>query len=224
MNVKEIKAIAFDIDGTLYPNSRLYARIAPFFLRHLLFFIEYNKVRKILHRTGPLPDFFEYQARLLADASGLSPSEARNKIDEIVYHGLTPYFEKVKSYSHVYDAFLAFKKAGLKLAILSDFPPRQKGDIWGTLPLCDVVMGSEECGALKPSVYTFGVLAQKLELPAEAILYVGNSIRSDVRGAHNAGMKTAYILPLWRKIFHLPLKEADICFSNYRQLQKIVLQ
>jgi len=31
-------------------------------------------------------------------------------------------------------------------------------------------------------------------------------------------------MPLWRKIFHLPLKEADICFSNYRQLQEIVLQ
>ncbi len=224
MDTKKIKAIAFDIDGTLYSNARLYAHIAPFFLRHIFFFAKYNKVRKILHRTGPLPDFFEYQARLLAEGTWLSPSEARSKIDEIVYHGLTPYFEKLKCYPNVYESFLAFKKAGLKLAILSDFPPRQKGDIWGTLPLCDVVMGSEECGALKPSVFTFGILADKLGVPAESILYVGNSVRSDVLGASNAGMKTAYILPLWRKILHLPLKEADICFSNYRQLQKIVLQ
>ncbi|MCR4940925.1 MAG: HAD family hydrolase [Treponemataceae bacterium] len=224
MDVKEIKAIAFDIDGTLYSNARLYLRIAPFFLRHLFFFIRYNKVRKILHRTGPLPDFFEYQARLFADGTLMTSVQARNKIDEVVYHGLTPYFKDLRSYPYVYDSFLAFKKAGLKLAILSDFPPRQKGDIWGTLPLCDVVMGSEECGALKPSVYTFGVLAQKLGLPAESILYVGNSIRSDILGAHKAGMKTAYILPLWRKILRIPLKEADICFSNYRQLQKIVLK
>ena len=223
MDKREIKAIAFDIDGTLYSNARLYARIAPFFLRHLFFFIRYNKVRKILHRTGPLPDFFEYQARLLADGTWLTASEARNKIDEIVYHGLTPYFANLKSYPYVYETFLAFKNAGLKLGILSDFPPRQKGDIWGTLPLCDVVMGSEECGALKPSVYPFGILAEKLGVPASSILYVGNSVRSDIMGARNAGMKTAYIMPLWRKIFHLPLKEADICFTNYRQLQKIVL-
>jgi len=220
----EIKAVAFDIDGTLYPNARLYAKIAPFFLKNLFFFLKYNKVRKILHRTGPLPDFFEYQARLLAEEMGITSAEARNKIDEVVYHGLTPYFKDLKSYPHVYEVFQAFKDAGLRLAILSDFPPRQKGDIWGTLPLCDVVMGSEECGALKPSSYTFGILAEKLGVPAESILYVGNSVRSDVRGAANAGMKTAYILPFWRKILHLPLKEADICFTNYRQLQKIVLQ
>lgn len=220
----EIKAVAFDIDGTLYSNARLYAKIAPFFLKNLFFFLKYNKVRKILHRTGPLPDFFEYQARLLAEEMSITPAEARNKIDEVVYHGLTPYFKNLKSYPHVYEAFKAFKDAGLRLAILSDFPPRQKGDIWGTLPLCDVVMGSEECGALKPSSYTFGILAEKLGVPAESILYVGNSVRSDVRGAANSGMKTAYILPFWRKILHLPLKEADICFSNYRQLQKIVLQ
>ena len=124
MKKKEIEAVAFDIDGTLYSNARLYARIAPFFLKHLLFFIRYNKVRKILHRTGPLPDFFEYQARLFADGTLLSASEARNKIDEIVYHGLTPYFEDLKSYPYVYETFSAFKKAGLRLAILSDFPPR----------------------------------------------------------------------------------------------------
>ena len=114
MDKKEIKAIAFDIDGTLYSNARLYAKIAPFFLKHLFFFIRYNKVRKILHRTGPLPDFFEYQARLLADGTWLTASEARNKIDEIVYHGLTPYFANLKSYPYVYETFLAFKNAGLK--------------------------------------------------------------------------------------------------------------
>lgn len=224
MEKRKIQAVAFDIDGTMYPNMGLYLRIAPFFLTHLSFFRRYNKVRKILHRTGPLPDFFEYQARLFADGTSLTPAEAREQIDEYVYHGLCDYFKKVKSYPHVYETFKAFKDAGLKLAILSDFPPRQKGDIWGTLPLCDVVMGSEECGALKPSVYTFGSLAQELGVPAESILYVGNSVSSDVRGAKAAGMMSAYIMPLWRRILHKPLAEADICFSDYRQLQKIVLE
>ena len=64
---KEIKAVAFDIDGTLYSNSRLYSKIWFYFLKNLRFFLSYNKVRKFLHRTAVLPDFYEYQGRLLAE-------------------------------------------------------------------------------------------------------------------------------------------------------------
>ena len=42
----EIKAVAFDIDGTLYPNYRLYIKMAFYFLKNLKFFLHYNKIRK----------------------------------------------------------------------------------------------------------------------------------------------------------------------------------
>ena len=105
------------------------------------------------------------------------------------------------------NPFHPTKENGYKIALLSDFPPEQKKDIWGTAPLCDVIMGSEQCGALKPSIYTFGTLIKKLDLPAENILYVGNSIRADITGAKRAGMKTAYIMPFWRKLFNRKLKQ-----------------
>lgn len=219
-----IKAVAFDIDGTMYPDINLYVKIAPYFFKNLNFFIQYNKVRKILHRTAPLPDFFEYQGRLLGEYMQLPTLEARRLIDEKVYHGLCRYFEIVKPYPHVLETFQKFKEAGLKTGILSDFPPHQKGDIFGCAPYCDVIMGSEECGALKPSAYTFGILAQRLGLEPGEILYVGNSISSDIRGAKAAGMKTAYIPSGWRRIAGKKAKEADFSFRNYRQLQKIVLK
>lgn len=93
----------------------------------------------------------------------------------------------------------------------------------GSRKFCDVVLGSEGCGALKPSVYTFGTLAEKLGLKSEEILYVGNNIKADIIGARNAGMKTAYLMPFWRRLFGLKLRHADISFKNYRQLQEIVL-
>lgn len=224
MSGESIKAVAFDIDGTMYPDLNLYIKIAPYFLKNLNFFIQYNKVRKILHRTAPLPDFFEYQGRLLGGFMQIPTQEARRLIDEKVYHGLCRYFDIVKPYPHVLETFQKFRDAGLKVAILSDFPPHQKGDIFGCAPLCDVIMGSEECGALKPSVFTFGTLAGRLGLKPEEILYVGNSISSDVRGAKAAGMKTAYILSGWRRIIGKSVREADFSFRNYRQLQKIVLK
>lgn len=224
MTETEIKAVAFDIDGTMYPDLNLYIKIAPYFFKNLNFFIQYNKVRKILHRTAPLPDFFEYQGRLLGEYMQIPTIEARRLIDEKVYHGLCRYFEIVKPYPHVLETFQKFKEAGLKLAILSDFPPHQKGSIFGCADYCDVIMGSEECGALKPSAFTFGTLARRLNLKPEEILYVGNSIPSDIHGAKNAGMKAAYILSGWRRIVGKKAKDADFTFRNYRQLQKIVLK
>lgn len=222
--MKDIKAVAFDIDGTLYPNWRLYIRIGGYFLKNLKFFLAYNKVRDTLHRTAVLPDFFEFQARLLSHELKISVEEAHEKIDTIVYTGLKKYFPKVKPFKYIEECLQELKAHGLKLAILSDFPPEQKDNLWGFLPYFDVVLGSEACGALKPSIYTFGVLADKLELEPHEILYVGNSIRSDIKGANEAGMKSAYIMPLKRKIFNKKLKIADISFKTYRQLSKNVIQ
>lgn len=218
-----IKAVAFDIDGTLYPNWQLYIRIIPYVLKRLFFFLKYGRVRSILHRTAPLGDFYEYQARLLSFEMHNNPVQARQLIDDNIYRGLKPFFEYVKPFPYIKETFAAFKQAGLKLAILSDFPPEQKGDLWGTENMFDVICGSEALGALKPSKYTFISLADKLGILPEQILYVGNSISADVCGASAAGMKTAYLMPFWRRLFNRPLPIADISFKNYRQLQKIVL-
>ncbi len=222
--LKGIKAVAFDIDGTLYSDLSLYIRIVPYFLRNISFYSRFNKVRKTLHRTAPLADFYEYQARILAEMMRISNEEAKKKIQDICYDGMRPYFKKIKPYPYARECVEAFRKAGLKIGILSDFPPSQKGDIWGIRDLCDVCIGSEESGALKPSLYPFGILAMKLGVEPEEILYVGNSLKYDVMGARNAGMKSAYLLKGFKKIFNLKQKEADISFKNYRQLSDIVLQ
>lgn len=219
-----ISVIAFDIDGTLYPSYRLNVRAAAYCLRHLGFFLHYRKVRQQLHRTAPLPDLYEYQARLLAMELGCTVEEAKAKIQSIVYDGLKRHFDRIKPFRGMRETIEALRAAGYRIAILSDFPPSQKGELWGIIPQCELVLGSEDTGALKPSKYPFGIMAQALGVPLESILYVGNSVRYDVNGANNAGMKSAYLLPLWRRLLRRPLASADICFSSYRQLKDIVLQ
>lgn len=218
-----IKAVAFDIDGTLYSDLKLYVRIVPYFLKNYPFYSKFNKVRKILHRTAPLADFYEYQARLLAEMMHITSEEAKSKIQSICYDGMIPYFKKFSAYPYAKECIQELKNAGLKIGVLSDFPPSQKGDIWGIRELCDVCIGSEESGALKPSKYPFGILAMKLGVKPEEILYVGNSLKYDVLGAKNAGMKTAFILKGFKKLFNIQQKDADISFKNYRQLTSIVL-
>ena len=219
-----VEAVAFDIDGTLYPSWKLYLGMTGHFFSNISFFLAFNRVRKILHETAPLADFYEYQARLLAEDMKISVEEAHKKINSISYSGIKNFFEGIKPFRNMYSSIKAMKDAGLKIAVLSDFPPDQKGDIWGVRELCDVCMGSEEAGALKPSIYPFGILSQKLGVKPENILYVGNSIKYDVRGANNAGMKSAYLLTGLRALFHADLKEADVSFRNFKELESIVLK
>ena len=222
--IEGIKAIAFDIDGTIYPDWKLFVRISGHFLRNIWFFHEYNEVRKELRRSAPVGDLFEYQAHLMARRLHISSIRAREKVDAICYRALEPYFKRIKPYRGVVETIAAFKAAGLKIALFSDFPPEQKGDLWGLIPLCDVMLGSETAGALKPSPYSFGILAQKLELKPEEILYIGNSKKYDVGGANAAGMKSGYIMRGFRRLFNVPYKKADVSFRNYQELKEIVLQ
>jgi putative hydrolase of the HAD superfamily len=188
--------------------------------------LAFNTVRKKMHAEypGAQHDFFTRQAELFAQEAHIRADEAASLIERIVYDGMKPFFERATPFKDAHDTIAAFKIAGLKIALLSDFPPEQKGSVWGILPLCDAALGSEQTGALKPSRVPFAALVSALGVPGADILYVGNSVRYDVRGARQAGLKTAYLMPFWRRILSKPLKEADISFKTYRQLREIVLE
>jgi len=220
----EIEAVGFDIDGTLYKQWKLHVRMVFHFLRYNQFFMHYGLVRNDMHRQDRLENFFRVQSELLAARIHATPEETERRLRRIVYDGLKVHFKTIPCCKYVPETFAAFHDAGLKIALLSDFPPEQKGELWGLKKYCDVILGTEDIGALKPSAYPFNVMAEKLGVPPGHVLYVGNSIKYDVAGAKNAGMKAAFFEPLWRKIFRCPLKSADISFNDYRQLQRIVLQ
>ncbi|MCQ2610515.1 MAG: HAD family hydrolase [Treponema sp.] len=217
--MENIKVVAFDIDGTLYPQWTFYARMWPHFLKYIRTFYHFGRVRVQLRKTAPLPDFFKYQITLMAERLGCSFEKAERKLNRAVYEGLPKYFKHVKPYDGVRETFAALKEAGYKVAILSDFPPSQKGDLWGLLPYCDYVKGSEEIGALKPSKYAFGSFAKELGVDPSQILYVGNHKKYDVLGAKNAGFKTALRISKNAR----PYEEADINFSSYKEFMEIFL-
>jgi putative hydrolase of the HAD superfamily len=225
-----IDAIAFDIDGTLYPNWAFYRLLGPFIARHARFLTEFGKVReevRIWQRENPgvaHPDFLGWQAELLGARLGVGADEARYLLDSLVYEGWKPLFARVKPFPRILECFTRMREAGLKVGILSDFLPSQKGDIWGLAALSDVVLGSEETGALKPSSVPFLALASRLGVEPARILYVGNSVRSDVEGASACGMKTACIVNPIASFFGRKVPGADISFSSYRQLTRIVLE
>jgi putative hydrolase of the HAD superfamily len=241
-----LSAVAFDLDGTLYPNYRFYYRLLPFLFRHGYLLIAFGKSRNIIRseqKRQPslvLPDFYHYQAQLttelLGTQSDISPEQMREKIDRLIYRGWESYFSVIKLFPGVQEILAELRAAGLKLGMLSDFPPQIKLEKLGLGGFWDVILCSEDTGALKPAARPFIELAAALGCPPEQILYVGNSHRYDVIGAGRAGMKTAWIVshPRCRQLLRGKASPgtftgreksgADFIFHDYRQLRDFVLQ
>ena len=225
----DISAVAFDIDGTLYPAWRLNIRILPFVVRHLRFMRAFNRARtEIRLHQGEMPGgkyggFFDFQTELISKYLKKPPGQVKAFLEKTIYSGWKDMFKSIKPYRFAKEAVIEFKKRGLKIGILSDFIPEQKNDIWGILPYCDAVLGSEEVGALKPSPVPFNALADILGVPCTKILYVGNNVKYDVAGAKAVGMRTACIKNRFLSFLSKKTVKPDIYFSNYRQLLKFML-
>jgi len=222
-----ISAAAFDLDGTLYPNYSLNIRLLPFLFRHWRLLLAFGRARDIIRREqaqaalSPLPDFYERQAQLVANQLKAGKEEIRERIDRLIYRGWEPFFRKIKLFPHVKEVLGEMKAAGLKLGLLSDFPPDTKLEYLGLSGFWDTALCTESIGALKPDVRPFEELAKALNCEPEQIIYVGNSSRYDVEGAKRAGMKAA-LLTTGR----LPVitgNKADFTFCNYRHFQNYML-
>ena len=227
----EIIAVAFDLDGTLYPDYRLNLRLLPFLLKHGRFVAAFGKARNQIRREQELDpeflrqDFFNYQARLTAVRLNAPPEQVRRNIDAFIYRGFEPHFTKIRLYPHVKELLTELKEKRYKLGLLSDFPPEIKLKNLGIAGFWDAVLGSETVGALKPAPRPFTELASALGCPPENILYVGNSLLYDVAGAQRSGMKTALLAkPLTPRRQTSGTTKADFIFHDYRQLRDFVLQ
>ena len=230
-------AVAFDLDGTLYANSSLNIRLVPFLLKDLRLLNALDKARRYLRSTGAYEDnFYETQARLMGDILNLPAEKAMEKAERLIYRGWEPLFKKINLFPYVRETLDSFRKAGITIGLLSDFPPEKKLENLKISAYFDAVLCSEDVGRLKPDSASFLELAGMMGTDPEGILYVGNSLPYDVVGASGVGMKTALVKPGWKKLPFIGdagvsgrSKKAghgprpDFTFYDYRQLRDYVL-
>jgi FMN phosphatase YigB (HAD superfamily) len=224
----DIEGVAFDLDGTLYPNYRLNIRLLPIVIKEIPFLAAFSKVRKIIRieqKNGIVQydNFYKHQAEITAQLLDAPAELIKEKIDVFIYRGWEPLFKKIKLFSNVLETLAALRSAGYKLGLLSDFPPEKKIEYLGLSGFWDAVHCSEYSGALKPHPLSFEKLAAQMNLSPEKILYVGNSVPYDVVGAANVGMKTAWIRTFPLQIRKKKAVKPDFSFSNYRQLSDYML-
>jgi putative hydrolase of the HAD superfamily len=215
-------AVAFDLDGTLYPAFRLYALALPSMVSKARKLEAFNWTRRRLralgsneaYRAAP-PDggeaFRNLEAKLVGERLGRDAAWARTMIDREFYRYVEELFLELRAFEGLAEALDALEGAGLRLALLSDLPPERKLELMGLGGRFERALCSEDSGFLKPAVEPFAMLASSLALPPERILYVGNSPRIDVAGAKAAGMSAAVVS-------RRNVRGADLSFFDWRKL------
>jgi len=199
-----IRAVGFDLDGTLYPAAALYKKLVGKGLPDLRFLIAFGRVRRELRAmlTAPgyrargihgIEELHRYQAELVARRLGADPERTHRQIETFFYTKAVLPFATIKPYSGVAEVLDRLRAGGLRLGALSDFPCDKKIELLGLADKFDVTMTSEETGFVKPDRASFDLLARRLGVANDEILYVGNSEPYDVRGSLGAGMRAALI-------------------------------
>lgn len=209
-----IRAVAFDIDGTLYPNGAMYRASLPFALRNVGLLRAFARARRTIRLMRPVDDLRAEQARLVARDLRLDVSIAKTLIENRIYTEWERLLERVAPFPAVRETIERLRAAGFATAALSDFPVERKLALLGLDGLWDVAFSAEDVHYLKPNPEPFLELAARLQLDPGAILYVGNSHRYDVCGARAAGMRTAH---LSRRRYSHP--SPDLTFWRFAELE-----
>lgn len=209
-----IKAVGFDIDGTLYPNSSMYVYSTIAFIKHPVLFSHFGKARKSIRRIRYDGDFRTAQAKLVAASMHIAVKEAEEVIERDLYGSLEKVFRNVKPYKEIRPVLISLKAKGLALGAMSDLPVGKKLEYLGVGDLFDFSFTTEETNFLKPSPVPFKHLVKRFNFLPEEILYVGNNYEYDVLGAAAIGLRTAH---LSRK--PVPASKADLTFSSFTELR-----
>ncbi len=92
----------------------------------------------------------------------------------------------------------ALRERGLATGIVSNFDGRLPGILagLGLAPLLDTVVLPSGAGAAKPDPRIFRVALERLDVPAEAALFVGDDAEQDVAGARAAGLRAIDVASL----------------------------
>ena len=205
-------------------------RAIPFGIAHRDIIAPFRAIRQeFRQQPDHANDIRSTQVARLADRMHISTEDACEVLNRIIYTQWIAKACAMPLLAHVSRTLALLHKRRIPLAILSDFPPLAKLQHWNIAHYFSVIINSEYT-RLKPSAAPFGVLCQRLELPPQSILYVGNNIHYDIVPAHALGYRTAYyhdpLLRLLRRrrrtIIDTRIRDHTFIFSHYRRLYSYI--
>jgi HAD superfamily hydrolase (TIGR01549 family) len=203
-----IRAVLFDMDGTLYLQPPLRAMMAgelavlpwlqraPWRVRRLwtalsIFRSVREDLRALGHSDAPLSRLQYSEA---ARRAGLPESELEAEVAEWIVQRPLKYLPHLIR-SGTREALATLKADGVQIGVFSDYPARDKLKAMALDHMVSLVVDATEAdvNAFKPHPRGFLAAAARWGLEPGAILYVGDRPEVDAVGAVAAGMRCAVI-------------------------------
>jgi putative hydrolase of the HAD superfamily len=200
----EIKAVTFDIGGTLiepWPSvGHVYADVAE---SHGYQFAPDELNARFRTAWKAKHDFRHSRADWLSLVRLTFGTPACDKFFPELYDRFAS--AKVwRVFNDVRPALLRLKNQGLKLGVISNWDDRLRPllDQLELTPFFDAIVISHEVGHCKPSPEIFREALRLLNLPGAQVLHVGDSETEDVQGAQRVGLQAVI-----RQTGHYPFVE-----------------
>ncbi|HTO57273.1 MAG TPA: HAD family hydrolase [Pseudomonadales bacterium] len=132
----------------------------------------------------------------------------------------TAFLDRTESAMTENRPVLARLAARFRLGVVSNFYGNVEGILAGAgfRPLLGAVIDSTVVGVSKPDPRIFAMAIERLDVPAAATLYVGDSLDQDIAPARAAGLRTAWVT----KRTDAPAPPPDLRIATLSDLERLI--
>lgn len=207
----DLEAMTFDVDANLYNYPRM---MIPRLIKwgwYVRWIMRLTYARQAIRKEGVQEDFRKRQAEIMSEQTRIPYDKCYSMIEKVLYNGWNVDFKTAKPYKGTKEFIRKAVDNGIRIAVVTDYPPHKKLEYMGFMefPWTAIIEG-EEIGALKPKPHAFQAALKALELEdaPDRVMHIGDSYNYDMRGAHQVGMRTAWLCRKWR-FSKMPWGEED---------------
>jgi HAD superfamily hydrolase (TIGR01509 family) len=204
-DLSRLKAVVFDLDGTLYRQSPLRRAMALRLLGAHIFcprkgmrtmqtIAAYRRAQEELRAAPWTSDLAGAQIGLTADRTGFDrhaiAQDVERWIEDAPLNLLSRYTQPGLG-----DLLISLRSRGIKLGVLSDYRAIPKLQALEIADLFDVVLCAQdpEIGVLKPDPRGLRLALERLDVTPGEALYVGDRAEVDAPAAMAAGVPCAIL-------------------------------
>jgi phosphoglycolate phosphatase/putative hydrolase of the HAD superfamily len=218
-----IKVVIFDVDGTLYTQSKLrkrmlyallaYYAIRPWRIKEVLMLQSFRTEREKKALTL-VSDLENAQYRLCAEKGNFPEKKIREVVNHWMFRFPNQYLAECR-YPGIRELFAGLQKSGKKIGIYSDYEAHAKLEAMNLT--ADLVVSSTdpEIDRLKPDPRGLLYIAEKLNVAVTDCLFIGDRPELDGECAIRAGMP--YLI-----VVKKPFESFDFFTNLTNQLNKSI--
>jgi putative hydrolase of the HAD superfamily len=204
VTARAIKAVLFDLDGTLYDRdglaSELFEQQYALFARELYGVSRERFISDVLRMDEHGHGSKETGYRALAESWGLGSELA----DRLLAHFHEAYDRHCHLTEDVRQTLEELRRRRLKLAVVtngSSAMQRRKLAVLRVEHFFDAILVSEEEGVRKPDAEIFRRALQRCGVAARDAVFVGDHPVADIEGAQRAGLTAVWkFVPYWQPV------------------------